>query len=137
MGKCIFWRKATNRCKKFKFWHFWECPLYEISEYAFKFAMGYEQNISFFVIQKSSEVWKKVDKIGLGSFKSPFPLKMLICLLLLLLFFFFFWDSQACHRKGIACHLWHKCRGGGGVQEFLTCNRTSIQGPQLTSITGL
>ena len=36
MGKCIFWRKATNRCKKFKFWNFWERPLYEISEYAFK-----------------------------------------------------------------------------------------------------
>ena len=32
-----FWRKATNRCRKFKFWHFWERPLYGISEYAFKY----------------------------------------------------------------------------------------------------
>ena len=36
MGKCAFWRRATKRCKIFKFWIFWECPLYEIWEYAFK-----------------------------------------------------------------------------------------------------
>ena len=29
-------RKATNGCKKFKFWHSWERSLYEIQEYAFK-----------------------------------------------------------------------------------------------------
>ena len=28
--------RATYRCNKFKFWTFWEHPLYEISEYAFK-----------------------------------------------------------------------------------------------------
>ena len=26
-----------NRCKKFKFWHFWERPLFEIWEYAFNY----------------------------------------------------------------------------------------------------
>ena len=36
MGKCTFGRKATNRCKQFQFWYFWERPLYEINEYAFK-----------------------------------------------------------------------------------------------------
>ena len=36
-GNVLSWRKATNRFKKFKFWNFWERPLYEISEYAFKF----------------------------------------------------------------------------------------------------
>ena len=36
MGKCAFWRRATDRCKIFKFWNFWECPRYEIWEYAFK-----------------------------------------------------------------------------------------------------
>ena len=35
LGKCASWGTATNRCKKFKFWNFWECPLHEIWEYAF------------------------------------------------------------------------------------------------------
>ena len=30
--------------------------------------MGYEKNMNFLVIAKSPQVWKKVDKIGLGSF---------------------------------------------------------------------
>ena len=37
--------------------------------YAVKFAMGYEKNMSFFVIPKSPKVFKKVEKIGLGFFK--------------------------------------------------------------------
>ena len=39
---------------------------------AVKLAMGYEKNMSFLVIAKSPKVWKKkkVEKIGLGSFKS-------------------------------------------------------------------
>ena len=36
LEKCISKGRATKRCKKFKFWHFWECPLYEIWEYDFK-----------------------------------------------------------------------------------------------------
>ena len=36
---------------------------------AVKFAMGCEKNMSFLVIGKSPKVWKKVEKIGLGSFK--------------------------------------------------------------------
>ena len=36
---------------------------------AVKFYMGYEKNMSFHVIPKSPKVWKKVEKIGLGSFK--------------------------------------------------------------------
>ena len=32
-------------------------------------AMGYEKNMSFLVIAKSPKVWKKVEKIGPGSFK--------------------------------------------------------------------
>ena len=34
-----------------------------------KFAMRYEKNMSFLVIVKSPKVSKKVEKIGLGSFK--------------------------------------------------------------------
>ena len=34
MGKCTSGRKATNRFKKIQ--NFWERPLYEMSEYAFK-----------------------------------------------------------------------------------------------------
>ena len=41
MGKYTFWRKATNTFEKFKFWKFWEHPLYEISEYFFKFAFSH------------------------------------------------------------------------------------------------
>ena len=26
LGKCAPWRRATNRCKKFKFWSFWKSP---------------------------------------------------------------------------------------------------------------
>ena len=37
---------------------------------AVKFYMGYEKNMSFHVIPKSPKVWKKVEKIGLGSFKT-------------------------------------------------------------------
>ena len=36
LGKCASWRSATNRWKKFKFWIFWEHPLYEMLKYAFK-----------------------------------------------------------------------------------------------------
>ena len=37
---------------------------------AVKFTMGYEKNVSFLVIAKSSKVWeKKVERIGLGCFK--------------------------------------------------------------------
>ena len=32
--------------------------------------MGYEKNISFFVIAKSPKVWIKDEKIGLVSFKN-------------------------------------------------------------------
>ena len=35
---------------------------------AVKFAVGYEKNMSFLEIAKSSKVWNKVEKIGLGSF---------------------------------------------------------------------
>ena len=28
LGKYASWRRATNRCKKFKFWNFWKCPLF-------------------------------------------------------------------------------------------------------------
>ena len=34
-----------------------------------KFCMGYEKNMSFPVIAKSQKVGKKVEKIGLASFK--------------------------------------------------------------------
>ena len=37
---------------------------------AVKFYMGYEKNMSFHVIPKSPKVLKKVEKIGLGSFKA-------------------------------------------------------------------
>ena len=30
-GKCTFWSRATNKCKKFKFWNFWEHPLWRNS----------------------------------------------------------------------------------------------------------
>ena len=36
---------------------------------AMKFYMGYEKNMSFLMIPKSPKVWKKVEKIELGSFK--------------------------------------------------------------------
>ena len=36
---------------------------------AVKFAMSYENNMSFLVVVKSPKVWKKVEKIGLGFFK--------------------------------------------------------------------
>ena len=39
---------------------------------AVKFSMGYEKNMSFLVIAKSSKVGKKVEKVGLGSFKSSY-----------------------------------------------------------------
>ena len=41
---------------------------------AVKFAIGYEKNMCFLVIAKSPEVWKKVEKIGLGFFKITGPL---------------------------------------------------------------
>ena len=31
--------------------------------------MGYEKNMSFFVITEFLKVWKKVEKLGLGCFK--------------------------------------------------------------------
>ena len=37
---------------------------------AVKFAMGYEKNMSYHVISKSPKVWKSVEKIGMGSFKT-------------------------------------------------------------------
>ena len=39
---------------------------------AVKFAMGYEKIMSSPVIPKLPKVWKKVEKIGLGSFKSGY-----------------------------------------------------------------
>ena len=36
LGKCASLRRATKICKKFKFWNFWERPLFNIREYAFK-----------------------------------------------------------------------------------------------------
>ena len=35
LEKCASWRRATNRCKNFKFLNLWEHPLYKIWEYAF------------------------------------------------------------------------------------------------------
>ena len=35
-GDLGFLERAAKRCKTFKFQNFWECPLYEIQEYAFK-----------------------------------------------------------------------------------------------------
>ena len=35
-GEMFFLKESYNRCRKFKFWHFWEHPVYEIWEYAFK-----------------------------------------------------------------------------------------------------
>ena len=37
---------------------------------AVKFAMGYEKNMSFLEIPKLPKVWKKVEKIELGSFNA-------------------------------------------------------------------
>ena len=37
---------------------------------AMKYYMGYGKNMSFLVIPKSPKVWKKVEKIGLGSFNT-------------------------------------------------------------------
>ena len=34
---------------------------------AVKFGMGHEKNMSFLVIAKSPKVWKKIEKVGLGS----------------------------------------------------------------------
>ena len=46
---------------------------------AVKFAMGYKKNMSFRVITKSPKVWKKkVEKIGLGSFKQSWHIKEVI-----------------------------------------------------------
>ena len=42
---------------------------------AVKFATGYEKNMSFCVIPKSPKIWKKVDKITLGSFYYNPPAK--------------------------------------------------------------
>ena len=39
-GNVFFGGKLQIDAKKFKFWNFWEHPLYEISEYAFKW--GFE-----------------------------------------------------------------------------------------------
>ena len=36
---------------------------------AVKFYMGYEKNMSFLVKPKSTKLWEKVEKIGLGYFK--------------------------------------------------------------------
>ena len=41
LGKCVFKGRVINRCKKFKFWNFWEHPLFEIWEYAFKVLYWY------------------------------------------------------------------------------------------------
>ena len=38
LGKCVSYRRATKICKKFTFWKFWECPIFDIREYAFNFA---------------------------------------------------------------------------------------------------
>ena len=35
-----------------------------------KFAMGYEENMSILVIAKSQKVFKRVEKIGLGTFNT-------------------------------------------------------------------
>ena len=32
----MYFLEESYKCKKFKFWNFWERPLYEISEYSFK-----------------------------------------------------------------------------------------------------
>ena len=40
LGKCAPWRRATNRCKKFQFWSFWESPQYKIFEHAFNAKTG-------------------------------------------------------------------------------------------------
>ena len=36
LGKCASSKIAMKMCKKFKFWKFWERPLFDIREYAFK-----------------------------------------------------------------------------------------------------
>ena len=35
-GKCVLKGRAINTCKKIQFWNFWERPLFESWEYAFK-----------------------------------------------------------------------------------------------------
>ena len=37
--------------------------------------MGYKKNMNVLVIEKSVKVWKKVEKIGLGSFKYNIPVR--------------------------------------------------------------
>ena len=34
-GKCAYWRRAMNICKKFKLWKFWKRPLWRHMGYAF------------------------------------------------------------------------------------------------------
>ena len=41
---------------------------------AVKFAMGYEKKKTFLVIPKSPKVWKKIEKIGLGTFNYLYTL---------------------------------------------------------------
>ena len=45
-GKCASERRATKRCKNFKFW---EYPLFKISEYAFKIAGCYCRLLDLFM----------------------------------------------------------------------------------------
>ena len=49
---------------------------------AVKFAVGYEKNMNFLVMPKSSKVWKKkkVEKIGLGSCKMINPMRIVVWL---------------------------------------------------------
>ena len=59
----ISWKRATKRYKKFKFWHFWERPLYDIWEI---FVPLHEREIIHYLfyitcteIQILKQIWKE------------------------------------------------------------------------------
>ena len=57
-----FWEETTNWCKKFKFWNFWERPLYEVSEYAFNCFTSSGKILNSLEIAEVIPIHRKDDK---------------------------------------------------------------------------
>ena len=53
-----FLQESYKWMEKFKFWNFWECPLYEIWEYASKGALSDSNNIFLWLVKED------IDKKG-------------------------------------------------------------------------
>ena len=77
LGKCSSYTKATKICIKFKLWKFWESPLFNISEYAFKGCIIIATNLC--VSEYLGQKWLLEQEVSLISENATKAFQLSLC----------------------------------------------------------